>query len=56
MEELKLIVELLGQVSSQALYGVIASMVLNFFKVPVVIVTVGYVVNSVLKHIKVVKQ
>ena len=55
MEELKLIVELLGQVSSHALYGVIAYMVLNFFKVPVVIVTVGYVVNSVLKHIKVVK-
>ena len=56
MEELTLIVELLGQVSSHALVGVIAYMTLNFFKAPVVIITIGYVFNSILKHVKVVKK
>lgn len=56
MEELTLIVELLGQVSSHALVGVITYMVLNFFKVPVIIITLGYVINSILNHINWVKE
>ena len=56
MEELKLIVELLGNVSQHALIGTVAYLAMQFFKAPVILLTIGYVINSVLKNFRVEKK
>lgn len=54
MEELKLIVDLLRDVSHHAVLAVIFYMVLNFLKVPVIIGTIGYCLNVLIRNIKIV--
>lgn len=56
MEELKVIVDLLRDVSQHAAYGIILYMVLEFLKVPLIIGTAGYCLNVIIRHIKVVKK
>lgn len=56
MEELKLIIELLGDVSQHAAMVACVYMVLQFFKAPVIIATIGYFLNKLVKNVKVVKQ
>lgn len=56
MEELKLIVDLLKDVSQHATIGIITYMLLEFLKVPIIIATAGLCINMIIKNIKVVKK
>lgn len=55
-EELKLITDLLSDVSQHALIGVVIYMLLNFLKYPTIIATCGYCLNIIVKNLKVVKK